>query len=681
MAAPLPIVNGDFETGTAGASSFTPIAGWTDFGAIAGFWLQDGDNDPVGTGSFPQDPYEPQAGSLYLTANRLAGGAATQPNASTLSQVVAIDAGDLTLVQSAEAEVHLSFYYHDADPNDNGTVTVEYLDASYSIIGSATTGALPGLAANSPYDPVTLPWTLKTLVDPLPVATEFIRINIQTNRASGTSTNIHFDSFSAEVTSSDSDNDGLPDSYEWTIINADPDDDITDLSHVAGPNDFPFTTDFDGDGSSDADEFFNGTDPLDSDSDDDGLLDGVETNTGVYNGPTDTGTDPLNPDTDSDGFNDGTEVSFGSSPVDGLDTPGSALNILNPGFEEPVVAVSTEGVPVSGGTVTGWSVATNEMWVIDSLTTGANDPTFASEGNQFLTSNRLAPNPDADPSTFGGNAAIMSARQDVDVSSFAAAIDAGARTIYVKFDWFDNDPHDRGTVNVRFLDGVGTDLGRYRTNVTLGNPNGWQTTIFSVYPPSGTRTVRITLAAENRNDAGNPSNTGTVRNVHFDNIAASLVHADSDNDLMADDWELANGLDPSDPDDAGELSIGGNLTNLQEFLAGTDPNLADTDGDGFNDDVELAAGTDPLDAASFPVPTPIDPLVVESAGFNLDGDFEVTVSGLSTSHTYRLVRGTELTDFPDVIVEKVPADISDVFTDTTPPAGKAFYRVELVPAP
>jgi len=58
-----------------------------------------------------------------------------------------------------------------------------------------------------------------------------------------------------------------------------------------------------------------------NDSDDDGLLDSVETNTGVYVSPTDTGTDPNNPDTDGDGVNDGLEVAFGYNPCDPNDTP------------------------------------------------------------------------------------------------------------------------------------------------------------------------------------------------------------------------------------------------------------------------------------------------------------------------------------------------------------------------
>ena len=47
------------------------------------------------------------------------------------------------------------------------------------------------------------------------------------------------------------------------------------------------------------------------DTDNDGLPDSVETNTGVYVSPSDTGTNPNNADTDGDGINDGDEVSNG----------------------------------------------------------------------------------------------------------------------------------------------------------------------------------------------------------------------------------------------------------------------------------------------------------------------------------------------------------------------------------
>lgn len=52
------------------------------------------------------------------------------------------------------------------------------------------------------------------------------------------------------------------------------------------------------------------------DTDADGLCDSVETNSGLYRGPTDTGTDSRNPDTDGDGLMDGEEVNvFKTDPT------------------------------------------------------------------------------------------------------------------------------------------------------------------------------------------------------------------------------------------------------------------------------------------------------------------------------------------------------------------------------
>jgi len=50
---------------------------------------------------------------------------------------------------------------------------------------------------------------------------------------------------------------------------------------------------------------------------------------------------------------------------------------------------------------------------------------------------------------------------------------------------------------------------------------------------------------------------------------------DADGDGLADTWETDNGLDPTDPNDAGLDPDGDNITNLHEFLGGTDPNVFD----------------------------------------------------------------------------------------------------------
>jgi len=94
------------------------------------------------------------------------------------------------------------------------------------------------------------------------------------------------------------------------------------------------------------------------------------------------------------------------------------------------------------------------------------------------------------------------------------------------------------------------------------------------------------------------------------------MDADSDNDGMPDGWEQENGLDPTDPSDAGEDPDGDGLTNEEEYGDGenpTDPNNADTDGDGLNDGEEQQMGTDPTneDTDGDGIPDGIDPNPLE----------------------------------------------------------------------
>lgn len=106
----------------------------------------------------------------------------------------------------------------------------------------------------------------------------------------------------------DTDNDGVVDTDGLFIeprINYFEKLDLEDYGEAYG------NSDVDNDGLTNNQEEALGTDPMDADSDDDGLLDGAEVNN--------YGTDPNDSDSDDDGSNDGEEVEAGSDPLD----PGS----------------------------------------------------------------------------------------------------------------------------------------------------------------------------------------------------------------------------------------------------------------------------------------------------------------------------------------------------------------------
>ena len=118
----------------------------------------------------------------------------------------------------------------------------------------------------------------------------------------------------------DLDSDGLPDAFEQILIDADPTDGLETIEDVL-PGD-----DFDSDGSDNLEEFTRSTLPTNPDSDDDGLLDGVESGSGSFISlETDTGTDPLRGDTDDDGLPDGVETNDGSFDDLATDTGSNPL--------------------------------------------------------------------------------------------------------------------------------------------------------------------------------------------------------------------------------------------------------------------------------------------------------------------------------------------------------------------
>ncbi|MEE3177490.1 MAG: hypothetical protein VX269_09070 [Verrucomicrobiota bacterium] len=102
-----------------------------------------------------------------------------------------------------------------------------------------------------------------------------------------------------------------------------------------------------------------------ADSDNDGLYDSVETDTGVFVSEEDTGTDPDNPDTDEDGWTDGAEVKLNTSPFDDRSRPKfqvqGGINDLNQfSLLFPVVSGNSYSIEGSGD-LRDWQVLESDI--------------------------------------------------------------------------------------------------------------------------------------------------------------------------------------------------------------------------------------------------------------------------------------------------------------------------------
>jgi len=162
----------------------------------------------------------------------------------------------------------------------------------------------------------------------------------------------------------DNDNDGMPNAFEEEFglliddaSDADLDGDsdgLTNLEEFEEGTD-PTDDDTDDDGSLDGEEVNDrGTDPNDDDSDDDNLKDGVETGTGNFVDEMDTGTDPNNPDSDGDGTNDGDEVTNQTDPNAAefrqvTDGEGNTYIVINNGLDgNDALGYSEGGIKFEG---------------------------------------------------------------------------------------------------------------------------------------------------------------------------------------------------------------------------------------------------------------------------------------------------------------------------------------------
>ena len=153
-----------------------------------------------------------------------------------------------------------------------------------------------------------------------------------------------------------------------------------------------------------------------------------------------------------------------------------------------------------------------------------------------------------------------------------------------------------------------------------------------------------------------------------------LSGADTDGDGMPDDWEIPNGLAPLSDDSAGDPD-GDGLSNLQEFLHGTDPRRGDTDGDGQSDWVETVAGTDPLD--------PHHLFAIQNPAIQAETGQQIFTWPGNTQRLYTVVGTADLagplTNRPEY-VDRPGVDGTMAFTNDQPARLNVFgVRVRLAP--
>ena len=381
----------------------------------------------------------------------------------------------------------------------------------------------------------------------------------------------------------DPDQDGLTNQQE-SAAQTDPDDPDSDddgLLDGEETDSNPLSPDSDGGGDNDFVEVQRGTDPRvagDDDPDRDGLNNAREDELGTL---------PNNPDSDGDGLDDGEEDALGTNPLyadsdlDGLeDGEEVLLHGTDPRHVDTDRGGVEDGVEVNEGT--------------DPRYAGDDDPDGDGLDNDREAEHGTQPNdPDSDNDglTDGEEVDVWSTdpnATDSDGGGIPDGQEVDEGTHPNNFD--DDDPDQDGLSN-----GEEADLGTLRLNPDTDD--------------DGLNDGDEVLGADGRRNTGDETNpldedTDGDRLLDGDEVhgtgplapwgATNPLVRDTDRGGVADGDEVDDGSDPTDPGD--DDPDGDGLTNDEEAIYNTNPDLADTDGDGLQDGVEVDLGTDPTEA-------------------------------------------------------------------------------------
>ncbi len=418
--------------------------------------------------------------------------------------------------------------------------------------------------------------------------------------------------------SADTDSDGMPDWWE--------------IRHRLQPHlAADASADPDQDGLTHLQEFQRQTQPHLADSDGDGLLDGVETQTGIFLSATDTGSHPLLADTDGDGLSDGAEVFGKPFPTD----PNAADSDSDGVSDRDELALGTHPWLAQPATAQMPVITTSPHsfdWQLDNLQLLWDHQRGATSdgawGDALLFSIDLGNA--AAPFTTALRMGLRVRHQSLTHFFYSSAEGAFSAPSSPSSDLWESD-WSSPPVNLRSALGFSghgshdfSDRLRFRLHGTSAGPQSAWTITFSVTNLDTSATViSRTFSACHATtslhqgtaiwqDFGNPPQPNrfylqlhpgvqlVLSPNRLEDSPAYAAHRDTDNDGMPDVWESLHSFNPLNPADAPLDPDLDGLTNLQEYLNGTHPHQADTDGDGVPDGIEVAQRSHPLIATSRP---------------------------------------------------------------------------------
>ncbi|GAA5525482.1 hypothetical protein Maes01_02052 [Microbulbifer aestuariivivens] len=379
-----------------------------------------------------------------------------------------------------------------------------------------------------------------------------------------------------DMADTDDDNDGMPDVWESQH----------GLDRLSAAD---ATLDLDGDALSNLEEFQVGTDPANKDTDGDALADGVE-----HAGQT----NPLNPDTDGDGVMDGADV-FPLDSTESQDTDQDGLGDMadtdddNDGM--PDVWESQYGLDPISATDATLDLDGDALSNLEEFQVGTDPANKDTDGDALADgvehagqTNPLNPDTDGDGVVDGADAFPLDSAesQDSDQDGLGDMADTDDDNDGMPDVWesqYGLDPISATDATLDLDGDALSNLEEFQVGTDPANKDtDGDALVDGVEHAGQTNPLNPDTDGDGVVDGADafPLDSAESQDSDQDGLG-DMADTDDDNDGMPDVWESQYGLDRLSAADATLDLDGDALSNLEEFVAGTDPSDHSDPGNPF----------------------------------------------------------------------------------------------------